>query len=63
MARRSIEEIPRMSEEERLTLLDLVSAVDEAAESEAEALATLRHLFETGLSLEAVDLGALPSAA
>ena len=34
--------------EERLTLLDLVAGVQDAAESDAEVTSTLRHMFETG---------------
>ena len=34
--------------EERLTLLDLVASVQDAAESDAEVTSTLRHMFETG---------------
>ena len=36
------------SPKERLTLLDLVAGVQDAAESDAEVTATLRHMFETG---------------
>ena len=36
------------SPEERLTLLDLVAGVQDAAESDAEVTSTLRHMFETG---------------
>ena len=36
------------SPEERLTLLDLVAGVQDAADSDAEVTSTLRHMFETG---------------
>ena len=36
------------SPEERLTLLDLVAGVQDAAESDVEVTSTLRHMFETG---------------
>ena len=36
------------SEPERLTLLDLVSAVSEFAHSEAEVVRVVEHLLETG---------------
>ena len=35
------------SPEERLTLLDLVAGVQDAADSDAEVTSTLRHMFET----------------
>lgn len=54
------------SPEERLTLLDLVAGVQDAAESDAEVTSTLRHMFETGrvrldsLSVQEHPWGAKP---
>ncbi len=37
-----------MTVHDRVTPIDLFEAVDEFAESNAEVMATLRHMFETG---------------
>ena len=53
-----------MTPEDRLTLLDLVAAVQDAAENDAEVIATLRHMAETGhVHIESVDFDELPWAA
>ena len=50
--------------DERLTLLDLVAAVQEFAEDDAEVMATLRYMTETGhVKLEVGFFDALPWAA
>ena len=55
---------PDMTDEERWTLLDLVAAVQDAAESDAETIATLRHMIERDrFRLEAMDVDDLPWAA
>jgi len=64
MAHSGLDNTPVMNEEERLTLLDLVAAVDEFAESDAEGVATLRHMFETGqVHFDDVPSDTLPRAA
>jgi hypothetical protein len=56
-------EVP-MTREDRLTLLDLVAAVQDASENDAEATATLRHMSETGMvRLNAVWFDDLPQVA
>lgn len=53
-----------MTPEERLTLLDLVAAVQDAAENNAEVVATLRHMADTGqVHFDSVDFDDLPWAA
>lgn len=55
---------PTMNEEERLTLLNLIAVVDEFSESDAEMLATLRHMFESGhVVRDEVSIEQLPCAA
>ena len=64
MARRDFDDTPAMNEEERLTLLDLVSAVDEFADNDAEVMATLRDMFETDhVHFDAISIDDLPWAA
>ena len=48
MARQRTASEFEMSKEDRQTLLDLVAAVDEFAEDEAEFMATLRYMIDTG---------------
>jgi hypothetical protein len=48
MAASAFELEPEMTSDERLTLLDLVLAVQDAAENDADIVATLRHMAETG---------------
>jgi hypothetical protein len=38
---------PEMPRDERLTLLDFIAAVQDAAESDAEVVATLGHMLES----------------
>lgn len=38
---------PEMTKRERVMLLDLVAAVQDSADNEAEVVATLRHMAET----------------
>ena len=46
---RTLEEvIGQAQEQQKITLLDLVIAVAEASESEAEVVATVTHLINTG---------------
>jgi hypothetical protein len=46
---RTLEEVTSQAQARQvLTLLDLVTAVSEAAESEAEVVATVTHLINTG---------------
>ena len=48
----------------RLTLLDLVAAVQDASENDSEATATLRHMFDTGtVRLSTVRFDDLPRVA
>ena len=55
---------PAWTNDERLTLLDLVAAVEEFAEDGAEVLATLRYMAETGhLKLDVGSFDTLPWAA
>ena len=55
---------PAWPNDERLTLLDLVAAVEEFAEDDAEVMATLRYMAETGhVKLEVGSFDTLPWAA
>lgn len=64
MARPSLDTPYAMNAEDCLTLLDLIAAVDEFAESDAEVLATLRHMFETGhVHFDELPIEELPWAA
>jgi len=60
----NLEDVTPMTREDRLTLLDLVSAVQEAAENDAEVVATLRHMVDTGhVRLDSLEFDDLPWAA
>lgn len=39
---------PAWTDDERLTLLDLIAALEEFAEDDAEVMAALRYMVETG---------------
>ena len=60
----NLEDVTPMTREERLTLLDLVSAVQDAAEDDAEVVATLRHMVDTGhVRFDSIEFDDLPWAA
>ncbi len=64
MTQRDIDDAPTMNDAERLTLLDLVAAVEECADSDAEVMATLRHMIETDhVRFDTFSVDALPWAA
>lgn len=55
---------PAWTDDERLTLLDLIAALEEFAEDDAEVMATLRYMVETGhVKLEVGSFDTLPWAA
>ena len=55
---------PAWTDDERLTLLDLIAAVEEFAEEDAEVMATLQYMAETGhVKLEVGSFDTLPWAA
>lgn len=60
----NFEDVTPMTREERLTLLDLVSAVQDAAEDDAEVVATLRNMVDTGhVRIDSLEFDDLPWAA
>ena len=64
MARQQTANELQMDNEDRLTLLDLVAAVQDSADDNAEVMATLRHMAETGhVTLEIRSFDVLPWAA
>lgn len=64
MAARTPDNTLSMTREDRLTLLDLVSAVQDAAENDAEVVATLRHMVDTeSVHFDTVSLAEIPWAA
>ena len=64
MARQQTANELQMDNEDRLTLLDLVAAVQDSADDNAEVMATLRHMAETGhVMLEVRSFDLLPWAA
>ncbi len=64
MALTNTERSLHMNREDRLTLFDLVAAVQDSADNESEMMATLRHMLETGhVQFEAVGTETLPWSA
>ncbi len=64
MPQRQHDEEIQMDEDDRLTLIELIEAVDESADDQAEVMATLRYMFESGhVQREGDSLVDLPWAA
>ena len=58
MAQQDLGSVAAMTKSERLTLLDLVAAVQSCADTDAEVVATLRYMLESGhVHFEEVTIG------